>query len=176
MHVSAEDNRLYAGPAVDQTPKRGSGKKRKLPANENVVASSPKKKLTKTAAACSRLDNTLLLERKIQQLEKQFRPFDVYTTGLKNQLILSSPSMNDTSIISYDSKGPVQELNCEAKNKTDGSLIECRHLAYAFATGGFGLKTNVIQGESKEPGSKFNTVASIDNIQNNAAIKTVSLR
>ena len=44
MHVSAEDNRLYAGPAVDQTPKRGSGKKRKLPANENVVASSPKKK------------------------------------------------------------------------------------------------------------------------------------
>ena len=172
MHVSAKEKRSYAGPAIEQTTKGGAGKKTKLPAKENAVASSVKKR-AKTTAACSWPDNTSLVQRKIQQLEKQFRPFVVYTAGPNNQLLLSdNPSMNDASVISYDSKGPVQMLNCMARNRTDSKTITCRHLAYAFATGGFGSKRNVNQSEPKEPGRKFHAVASIDNIQNSAAIKT----
>ena len=172
MHVRAKGKGLYAGPAAEQTTKRGPGKKRKLPTKKNAVVSS-NGELAKNTAACFWRDNTSLLQRKIQQLEKQFRPFDVYTAGPKNQLLLSDdPSKNDVSVISYDSKGPVQDLNCCAKNRIDDSPIACRHLTYAFATGGFGVKTRANRGDLKEPGSKFNAVASIDNIQNNAAIKT----
>ena len=126
-----------------------------------------------STADCSTSDKTSLLQRKLQQLKKQFRPFVVYTAGPEAQLLPSdNPSMNNVSVITYDSKGPVINLNCAAKNRTDGKLIACRHLSYAFATGGFGVKTNSSQGVPKEPGGKFNAVASIDNLQNNAAIKT----
>ena len=157
MYVGAQGNKPYAGPAPEKTTEGGPNKEDKLSAKENTVASS----------------NTWLLQRKIKQLKKQFRTFDVYTAGPENHLILSDkPSIIDASVVSYDSKGPVQMLNCRAKNRTDDSLIACRHLAYAFAIGGFGLKMNVTKNKSKEPGSKFNAVASIENIQNNSAIKT----
>ena len=157
MYVGAKGTILHAGPAPEKTTEGSANKEGKLPAEENTVASS----------------TTPLLQRKIQQLEKQSRPFDVYMAGSKNPLILSdNQSTNDACVICYDSKGPVRNLNCVARNKTDGSLIECRHLAYAFATGGFGLMTNVTQRVPKLPGSKFNAVASIENIENNAAIKT----
>ena len=141
----------------------------------NAVTSlikKPKPSLRNTADY-SWTDDTSLLQRKIHQLEKQLRPFDVYTVGPNNQLLLSNNLlMCDASVISYVSKGPVQMLNCKAKSRTNGRTIKCRHLAYTFATGGFGLKPNASQREPKEPGGKFNAVASIDNIQNNAAIKT----
>ena len=175
MHTEAKGKISCAGPALEQTIEEGSGEKDKLLANENAVASSIKEPVpsTKNNVACSCANDTSLLQRKIQQLKKQFRPFDDYTVDPKNQLVLSdNPSTIDTSVISYVSKGPVQKLNCKAKNRTDGGPIACRHLAYAFVTGGFGFKTNVNQSESKEPGGKFNAVASIDNICNNAAIKT----
>ena len=175
MHIGAKGNISCAGPAPEQTIEEGSGEKDKLLANENAVASSIKEPVpsTKNNVACSCANDTSLLQRKIQQLKKQFRPFDDYTVDPRNQLVLSdNPSTIDTSVISYVSKGPVQKLNCKAKNRTDGRPIACRHLAYAFVTGGFGFKTNVNQSESKEPGGKFNAVASIDNICNNAAIKT----
>ena len=157
MYVGAEGKVLYAGPGPEKTTEEGANKEGKLPEKEST-------------AVCF---NTPLLQRKLQQLEKQSRPFDVYTAGSKNPLLLlESRSMNNASVICYKSKGPVQMLNCRAKSRTDGSLIECRHLAYAYATGGFGLKTNVTQGEPKEPGGKFNAVASIENIQSNEAIKT----
>ena len=175
MHVGAEEKRSFAGPSPEQSTEGGLSKKGKPSANQNEVTSLIKQlKLSgKNTAACFWLDNTSLLQRKIQQLEKQFRPFVVYTAGPNNQLLLSdNPSMNDASVISYDSKGPVHMLNCMARNRTDGKKITCRHLAYAFATGGFGFKTSANQSELKEPGGKFSTVASIDDIQNNPAIKT----
>ena len=173
MHVGAEEKISCAGPAPAQTTEGGSSKKGKLPAKKSAVASSIKGPEPSAESTAARSDNTSLLQRKIQQLKEQSRPFDVYTTGSNNELLLANnPSMNDTSVISYDSKGPVQNFNCSAKNRTDDSPITCRHLAYAFAIGGFGLKTNVPQSEPKEPGGKFNAVGSIDNIQNNAAIKT----
>ena len=155
----------------EQTTEGWLSKKRKLPAKQNVFPKPIKKPkpFVKKRADCPRADNTLLLLRKIQQLEKQGRPFDLYSAGAKNRLVLSDDP-NDPCCISYDSKGPVKELNGAAKNRTDGKSISCQHLAYAFATGGFGCKANVSQG--KEPGSKFSTVASVDNIRNNAAIKT----
>ena len=126
-----------------------------------------------STADCSMSDKTSLLHRKLQQLKKQFRPFVVYAAGPEDQLLPSdNPSMNNISVITYDSKGPVINLNCAAKNRTDGKLITCRHLSYAFATGGFGVKINSSQGVAKEPGGKFNAIASIDSLQNNAAIKT----
>ena len=145
-------------------------KKRKLPAKQDAFAKSIKKPKpsVKKRADCPRADNTTLLVRKIQQLEKQCRPFDLYTASSKHRLVLSDDP-NDPCCISYDSKGPVRELNGAAKNRTDDKRITCQHLAYAFATGGFGCKANVSQG--KEPGSKFSAVASVDNIRNNAAIK-----
>ena len=175
MHVRTEGKVSCAGPASEQTTEEGSSEKGKLLTNENAVASSIKslQPSAKNTADCPSTDNVSLLQRKILQLEKQFRSFDVYTAGPKNQLLLSdNPSTIDASVISYNSKGPVIKLNYKAKNRTDGRPITCRHLAYAFATGGFGLKMNVNQNEPKKPGGKFNTVASIDNIQNNAAIKT----
>ena len=175
MLIGAKGKMSCAFPAQEQTAEEGSGEKDKLLVKGNSVASSIKslKPSSKNTADCSSPDNILLVQRKILQLEKQFRSFEVYTADPKNQLLLSdNPSMNDACVISYDSKGPVQDLNGEAKNRTDGSPIVCRHLAYAFATGGFGVKTNVNRSGPKEPGGKFNAVASIDNIRNNAAIKT----
>ena len=155
----------------EQTIEGCLSKKRKLPAERNAFAKSIKKPKpsVKKRADCPRADNTSLLLRKIQQLEKQCRPFDLYTASSKNRLVLSDDP-NDPCCISYDSKGPVRELNGAAKNITDGKSISCKHLAYAFATGGFGCKANVSLG--KEPGSKFSTVASVDNIRNNDAIIT----
>ena len=157
MHVRVEGKGWCAGPATEQKAKGGSSKKCKPSA--------------KNTPACSRPENTLLLQRKVQQLEKQLRPFEAYTAGSNNQL-LPSDNPNDISVVSYDSKGPVQHLNGKAKNKIYDTFIVCRHLAYAFATGCFGLKMNVSQGKTKQPGSKFNAVASVDKIRNNAAIKT----
>ena len=175
MLIGAKGKMSCAFPAQEQTAEEGSGEKDKLLVKENAVATSIKslKPSAKNTVDCSSPDNISLVQRKILQLEKQFRSFEVYTEGPKKQLLLSdNPSTIDASVISYVSKGPVQKLNCKAKNRTDGSPIVCRHLAYAFATGGFGSKTNLNQSESKEPGGKFNTVASIDDIRNNAAIKT----
>ncbi|WP_330926872.1 ShET2/EspL2 family type III secretion system effector toxin [Candidatus Sororendozoicomonas aggregata] len=175
MHVGAKGTGPYAGTAPEQTTERGASKKRKWPAKDKAVArSSKKRKLSaENTPACSRPKGIRLLRRKIQQLEKQSRPFTLYRADSKKRLHRSDKSsVNNTSVISYDSKGPVQKLNGRAKNRTDDSHIECRHLAYAFATGGFGVKTSVNQGEPKEPGGKFNAVASIETIQNNAAIKT----
>ena len=173
MHVMREVRRPLADPTPEQATEMGSSKNGKMPAKESTVASSiknPEPSVNNTADN-SWQDNTPLLQRKIQQLKKQFRPFDVYTAGAKNQLLLSdNPPSIDASVISYDSKGPVQNLNDKAKNRADDELIACRHLAYAFATGGFGCNMNVTQ--DKEPGGKFNAVASIENIRNNAAIKT----
>ena len=168
MYVGVKGKISCPGP--EQTTQGCLSKKRKLPANQNAFAKSIKKPKpsVKKRADRPRADNTSLLLRKIQQLEKQCRPFDLYTASSKNRLVLSDDP-NDPCCISYDSKGPVRELNGGAKNRTDGKLITCQHLAYAFATGAFGCKANVNQG--KEPGSKFSTVASVDNICNNAAIK-----
>ena len=172
MHVSAEGKGSYAGLAIKKRAKRGAGKKRKLRAKDNAITSSTKghAKITDPRFWPR---NTLLLQRKIEQLVKQSRPFVAYMAGLENQLLpCDNLSMNNASVICYRSKGPVQNLNCKVKNRTDGSLIECRHLAYAFLTSGFGLKTNANQAKPKEPGGKFKSVASVDNIRNNAAIKT----
>ena len=167
MQAGVEGKISYAGLVPEQTTEKG-----KLTAKENSVDSAIKVRAKNTADS-SLLDNTSLLQRKIQQLKKQARPFNVYIAGSTKPLSPSeNRSMNDASVICYNSKGPVQKLNCKAKNRTDDRLIMCRHLAYAFATGCFGFKTNVTQGKTQEPGGKFNTVASIDNIRNNAAIKT----
>ena len=172
MHVWTEGNRH--SPAPEKSIEEGSSKKSKVSAGQSAVASLIKepKPSVKNTADCSGPENTSLLERKIGQLKKQLRPFDVYTTGPDNQLLLSDKSsMIDASVISYDSKGPVQNLNCKAFNRDDFP-ITCSHLAYTFATGGFGCKTNVTKSESKEPGGKFNTVASVRKLEKNAAIKT----
>ncbi len=172
MHVSAERKGSYAGLAIKKRAKRGAGKKRKLRVKENAITSSTKGS-AKITDPHFWPDNTLLLQRKIVQLAKQSRPFVAYMAGPESQLLpCNNLSMNNAAFICYTSKGPVQNLNCKVKNRTDGSLIECRHLAYAFLTSGFGLKTNASQAKPKEPGGKFNSVASIDNIRNNLAIKT----
>lgn len=172
MHVSTEGKGSYAGLAIKKRAKRGGGKKRKLRAKENAITSSTggHAKITDPRFWP---DNALLLQRKIERLVKQSRPFVAYMAGPENQLLpCDNLSMNNASVICYKSKGAVQNLNCKVKNRTDGSLIECRHLAYAFLTSGFGLKTNANQAKSKEPGGKFKSVASVDNMRNNAAIKT----
>ena len=172
MHVSAEGKGSYTGLAIKKRAKRGAGKKRKLRAKENAFASSTKGH-AKITDPHFWPDNTLLLQRKIAQLVKKSRPFVAYMAGPENQLLpCDNLSMNNASVICYNSKGPVQNLNCKVRNRTDGSLIECRHLAYAFLTSGFGLKTNANKAKPKEPGSKFKSVASVDSIRNNAAIKT----
>ena len=175
MPARVEGKISYAGHAPEKKVAGGVSKKGNLSAKENALASLFRvlNAYVKNTFAFPLPDVTSLLERKIRKLEKQSRPFEVYTAGSKNRLLLSDKlSMNDASVISYNSKGPVQNLNCKAKNRLDGSPIVCRHLAYAFATGCFGLKTNANQSEINEPGSKFNAVASVDSIQNNAAIKT----
>ena len=178
MQVGVEGKISYAGSALEQKTEWGLSSKRKLPAKESAYPSLffMLMESAKNPVVFHGLVTNPLLQRKIQKLEKQsrpFEPFEVYRAGSNNQLIPADDiSILDTSVISYNSKGPVKKLNYQAKNRTDGRPIACRHLAYAFATGGFGLKMNVNQNEPKEPGGKFNTVASIDNIQNNAAIKT----
>ena len=164
-----------AGLAPEQTTEGGLSKKCKLSAKENAVASLPRvlNPSAKVTAASPRLDIIPLLQRKIQKLKKQSRPFEVYTAGSKNRLLPSDKrSMTDASAICYNSKGPVEMLNGKAKNRSDGITITCRHLAYAFATGGFGSKTDANQDDPKVPGGKFHAVASIENIQNIATIKT----
>lgn len=173
MHVSAPGNRC--DPVPEKIIEEGLSKKSQQPAEESAIASSRKEAepSVKNTAVGFRADNISLLERKIQQLKKQRRPFDVYTTGPDNQLSLSdNSSMIDAAVISYDSKGPVQQLNCKAFNRRDDSIIACKHLAYTFAIGGFGFKTKVTKSESREPGSKFNAVSSIRKLQKNAAIQT----
>ena len=174
MQVGVEGKISYAGLAQEQKTEAGLSKsvncRLKESAYPSLFSMPPEPMIN--PVACPGLEIPLLL-RKTQKLKEQSRPFEVYKTDSNNQLIPAVDiSIPDASVISYNSKGPVQALNCKAKNRTDGSLIECRHLAYAFATGCFGSKTNVHQGDPKEPGRKFRAVASIDNIQNNTAIKT----
>ena len=174
MQVGVEGKISYAGLAQEQKTEAGLSKSVNCLLKESAypsLFSMPPEPMI-NPVACPGLEIPLLL-RKTQKLKEQSRPFEVYKTDSNNQLIPAVDiSIPDASVISYNSKGPVQALNCKAKNRTDGSLIECRHLAYAFATGCFGSKTNVHQGDPKEPGRKFRAVASIDNIQNNTAIKT----
>ena len=70
MYAGVEGAIIHAGPAPEKTTEGSANKEGKLPAEENTVASS----------------TTPLLQRKIQQLEKQSRPFDVYMAGSKNLL------------------------------------------------------------------------------------------
>lgn len=120
MHVGAKGTGPYAGTAPEQTTERGASKKRKWPAKDKAVArSSKKRKLSaENTPACSRPKGIRLLRRKIQQLEKQSRPFTLYRADSKKRLHRSDKSsVNNTSVISYDSKGPVQKLNGRAKKQ-----------------------------------------------------------
>ena len=171
MHIGVKEQILCAGYAPEQATEERASERGKLLAKENAIKEPELS--AKNTADYSQVGNTSLLQRKLEQLKKQCRPFDVYTVDSKQQHLLSdNPSTLNAFVISYDSKGPVKKLNGKAKNRINGARILCRHLAYAFATGGFGLTMNITQGAPKEPGGKFSTVASIINIQHNAAVKT----
>ena len=116
--------------------------------------------------------HTSLISRKIEQLDHQGRTFlllvdkPVVAKGLDSgntpiEFLTETLPVNTSGILQYVSKGDLRRYNCKANNLFDHKPIECRHLAYAFATGKLGT-----QGVGK-----FRSIDQLDKISRHSGIK-----
>ncbi|MDD7805666.1 MAG: ShET2/EspL2 family type III secretion system effector toxin, partial [Endozoicomonas sp. (ex Botrylloides leachii)] len=159
-------------PSNEQEPSDGKGNGRiKVIAPEQTYLSAA----DKTASASSP-PTTSLMQRKVTYLLQQKPSRELYIrSGVNPQSTLTQLTdeelpVDSSLILAYKSKGLGTNFNCKATSKKDQKLIECRHLAYAFATGVFGEK--IQEGKSVAKGQKFAGVDSLDKIANHPGILT----
>ena len=87
------------------------------------------------------IPDTSLLKRKVQKLKLQGRPYEAKS----DNMILDY--LGVPTKLFYHSKGPVIKHNCKFSRKSGNATekIQCRHLAYAYASGAIGRSPEKFQ-------------------------------